>query len=163
MMLMREASRYRLETWRGYGAWYECALLSGTPDTSLLSPPRGLLLDTLLTIRPALSGTDEYPSITTGWCAPEKLRIWAERLLSESPVDSDGRAEQILTRSLELAQQQSALAWGLRTAISLGALMSRQGRKAQAGKLLRDVRGRFSEGSTTKDLRQATLLLESLG
>jgi predicted ATPase/DNA-binding winged helix-turn-helix (wHTH) protein len=161
-MLMREASRYRLETWRGYGAWYECALLSGTPDPSLLSPPRGLLLDTLLTIRPALGGTDEYPPIT-GWCAPEKLRIWAERLLSESPVDSDGRAEQILTRSLELAQQQSALAWGLRTAISLGALMSRQGRKAQAGKLLRDMRGRFSEGSATKDLRQATLLLESLG
>jgi hypothetical protein len=174
-MLMREASRYRLETWRGYGAWYECALLTGTqsasditpravtPDPSLLSPPRGLLLDTLLTISPALIGIDEDLSITTGWSAPEKLRIRAERLLSDSPADSEGRAEQILTRSLEMAQQQNALAWSLRTAISLGALMSRQGRKAQASKLLRDVRSRFSEGVTTRDLRQATLLLESLG
>jgi hypothetical protein len=121
-----------------------------------------LLLDTLLTISPALIGIDEDLSITTGWGAPEKLRIRAERLLSDSPADSECRAERILTRSLEMAQQQNALAWSLRTAISLGALMSRQGRKAQASKLLRDVRSRFSEGVTTRDLRQATLLLESL-
>jgi hypothetical protein len=122
-----------------------------------------LLRDTLLTISPALSGNGEDRPITTGWCAPERLRIQAERLLVDPPADGDGRAEQILTRSLELAQQQGALAWGLRTAISLGTLMSRQGRKAQAGRLLRDVRGRFSEGLATKDFRQATLLLESLG
>jgi hypothetical protein len=174
-MLMREASRYRLETWRGYGEWYECALLTFTQsatdiprgvvtsDRSLPAPPRGLLLDTLQTINPALSSIDEDLSIPTGWCAPEKVRIQAERLLSDSPADGDGRAERLLTRSLQIAQQQSSLAWSLRTAISLGTLLNRQDRKAQASKLLWDVRRRFSEGFATRDLRRATRLLESLG
>jgi predicted ATPase/DNA-binding winged helix-turn-helix (wHTH) protein len=174
-MLMREANRYRLDTWRGYGEWYECALLTFsqstgditqrvvTSDIPLPSSPRGLLLDTLQTINPALSDVDEDLSIITGWCAPEKVRIQAERLLNDSPTDSDGRAERILKRSLQMAQQQSALAWTLRAAISLGTLLSRQDRKSQASKLLRDVRGRFSEGFATRDFQQATRLLESLG
>jgi hypothetical protein len=67
-----------------------------------------------------------------------------------------------LRRSLKAAEQQNALAWTLRTAISLGALWSQKGQQAQARTLVSEVRARFSEGFSTRDLREATSFLEGL-
>jgi predicted ATPase len=66
-------------------------------------------------------------------------------------------------RSLKTAEQQNALAWTLRTAVSLGALWSQQGQKGEAIRLVSGVRARFSEGFSTRDLREATSFLEGLG
>jgi hypothetical protein len=173
--LLREADRYRLGYWRMYGEWYQLALTaltgaakqkrvceapSAIPPTT---PPRGLLLDTMLTIAPGLSGVDARSSKASGWSAPETLRIQAQALLRDSSLDAHGRAEEILMRSLKTAEQQNALAWTLRTAISLGALWSQQGQEGQAIRLVSGVRARFSEGFSTRDLREATSFLEGLG
>lgn len=133
---------------------------STNPPTT---PPRGLLLDTMLTIAPGLSGVDARSSGATGWSAPETLRIQAQDLLRDSSLDADGRAEEILMRSLKMAEQQNALAWTLRAAISLGALWSQKGQKGQASRFVSEVRARFSEGFSTRDLREATSFLEGLG
>ena len=173
--LLREADRYRLGYWRMYGEWYQLALtaLTGAANQKRMceapstipptTPPRGLLLDTMLTIAPGLRGVDARSSKASGWSAPETLRIQAQALLQDSSLDAHGRAEEILMRSLKTAEQQNALAWTLRTAISLGALWSQQGEEVQAIRLVSGVRARFSEGFSTRDLREATSFLEGLG
>jgi predicted ATPase/DNA-binding winged helix-turn-helix (wHTH) protein len=173
-MLMRVSNRYRLDYWRGFGEWYQRALAAGltTPEEigehsspvvgPPVPPPRGLLLDTMLTINPWVCGVDLRASTETGWAGPEKLRVQAQYLLRESPLDEGGRAEDILMRSLQAAQRQNALAWSLRSAISLGSLWRRKGQQVQAGRLLHETRGRFSEGSATGDLRRASILLDEL-
>jgi hypothetical protein len=173
-MLMRVSNRYRLDYWRGYGEWYQRALAAGLATSEEngerpspvvappVPPPRGLLLDTMLTINPWVCGVDPSSSIATGWAAPEKLRVQAQYLLRDSPLDEGGRAENTLMRSLQVAQEQSALAWSLRSAISLGSLWRRKGQQVQASRVLHEMRGRFSEGATTGDLRRATTLLEEL-
>jgi predicted ATPase len=175
MRLLREADRYRLDYWRMYGEWYRRALAAPTEatnqkaaaeaasTTSPTTPPRGLLLDTMLTIAPGLSGVDAHASKASGWSAPEVLRVQAQGVLRDSSIDGDGRAEEALRRSLKTAEQQHALAWTLRTAISLGTLWSQKGQKAQARSLVSEVRARFSEGFSTRDLREATSFLEGLG
>jgi len=173
--LLREADRYRLDYWRMYGEWYQRALAvpSEAPNqkrehlapstSSPMTAPRGLLLDTMLTIAPALSGIDARSSNASGWSAPEALRVQAQGVLRDSSFDGDGPAEEILRRSLKTAEHQNALAWTLRTAISLGALWSEKGRKAEARSLVSDVRARFSEGFSTRDLREAASFLERFG
>jgi adenylate cyclase len=50
---------------------------------------------------------------------------------------------------------------GLRAATSLGCLWQRQGKGADAGRLLAEVYGWFTEGFDTPDLREAKSLLEA--
>jgi predicted ATPase/DNA-binding winged helix-turn-helix (wHTH) protein len=175
MRLLREADRYRLGYWRMYGEWYQRALAAPTEaanqkaaaeaafTTSPITPPRGLLLDTILTINPGLGGVDARSSNASGWSAAETLRVQAQGMLRDSSLDPDGRAEELFRRSLKTAEQQNALAWTLRTAISLGALWSKKGQTAQARSLVSEVRARFSEGFSTRDLQEAAAFLEGLG
>jgi predicted ATPase len=91
---------------------------------------------------------------------PEMMRIKGE-LLASGPHLSE--AEDWFLRSLDLAREQSALAWELRTATSLAHLWARQGRSDEARRILRPVYDRFTEGFDTPDLRAAKRLLEQLG
>jgi predicted ATPase len=90
---------------------------------------------------------------------PEMMRIKGELLASgqHSP-----EAENWFSRSIDLAREQSALAWELRTATSLGHLWARQGRCDEATRVLRPVYDRFTEGFDTLDLRAAKRLLDEL-
>jgi predicted ATPase len=90
---------------------------------------------------------------------PEAMRIKAE-LLASGPHSSE--AEYWFSRSLDLAREQSALAWELRTATSLAHLWARQGRGDEATRVLRPVYDRFTEGFDTLDLRAAKGLLDDL-
>jgi predicted ATPase len=90
---------------------------------------------------------------------PETMRIKAE-LLASGPHSSE--AEPWFSRSLDLAREQSALAWELRTATSLGHLWARQGRCDEATRVLRPVYERFTEGFETADLSAAKRLLGEL-
>jgi len=90
---------------------------------------------------------------------PEIMRIKGE-LLASGPHLSE--AEYWLSRSLDLARDQSALAWELRTATSLAHLRARQGRGDEAPRILRPVYDRFIEGFDTLDLRAAKRLLDEL-
>jgi predicted ATPase len=90
---------------------------------------------------------------------PEMMRIKGE-LLASGPHSCE--AENWFSRSIDLAREQSALAWELRTTTSLAHLWARQGRGDEAASVLRPVYGRFTEGFDTPDLRAAKLLLDQL-
>jgi len=90
---------------------------------------------------------------------PETMRIKAELLASRQ---HSSEAESWFSRSLDLAREQSALAWELRTATSLAHLRVRQGRADEAARGLRSVYYRFTEGFDTFDLRAAKCLLDKL-
>jgi predicted ATPase/DNA-binding winged helix-turn-helix (wHTH) protein len=90
---------------------------------------------------------------------PEMMRIKGEILASGS---RSCEAETWFSRSLDLAREQSALAWELRTATSLAHLRVRQDRGDEARRLLRPVYDRFTEGFDTPDLKTAKRLLDEL-
>jgi predicted ATPase/DNA-binding winged helix-turn-helix (wHTH) protein len=90
---------------------------------------------------------------------PEVMRIKGEILTSRS---HSCQAETWFSRSMDLAREQSALAWELRTATSLAHLWARQGRGDEATRVLRPVYDRFTEGLDTPDLRAARCLLAEL-
>ena len=92
----------------------------------LLAPPRrtsAAAADMLATLAAECLGPQQLERAeggTVGWCAPEILRVHAERLASDPT--RRGQAEALLLRSLELSRQQGAAAWTLRAASSLAAL-----------------------------------------
>jgi predicted ATPase/DNA-binding winged helix-turn-helix (wHTH) protein len=90
---------------------------------------------------------------------PEMMRIKGEFLASTSHASD---AAHWLSRSLNLAREQSALAWELRTATSLARLQARQCHFEEARCVLQPVYDRFTEGFDTPDLRIARGLLEQL-
>ena len=90
---------------------------------------------------------------------PELQRIRGEVL--EKTGDERG-AEEAFRRSIELADQQSALSWRLRASMSLARLQSRQGRREEAREALAETYARFSEGFDTADLKAAERLLATL-
>jgi predicted ATPase/DNA-binding winged helix-turn-helix (wHTH) protein len=90
---------------------------------------------------------------------PEVMRIKGEILASGAEASE---AETWFSRSLDLAREQSALAWELRTATSLAHLLARQGRCDEATRVLRPVYDRFTEGFDTPDLRAAKRFLGKL-
>jgi hypothetical protein len=90
---------------------------------------------------------------------PEMMRIKGEIVASRSHF---GAAETWFSRSIDLAREQSALAWELRTATSLAQLWASQGRGDEASRVLRPVYERFTEGFDTPDLRAAKRLLDEL-
>ncbi len=71
----------------------------------------------------------------------------------------DSAWEQTLRQSLDLAEQQSALSWQLRTAVCLLRLSSRHGDGIEARERLANVYSRFAEGFDTADLRVAQAVL----
>ncbi len=90
---------------------------------------------------------------------PELQRIRGEIL--EKTADERG-AEEAFCRSIELADQQSALSWRLRASMSLARLQFRQGRRGEAREVLSETYARFSEGFDTADLKAAERLLATL-
>ena len=96
------------------------------------------------------------------WCSAELFRVKGEILLQISTANAAAEAERYFLRSLELAQQQHALAWELRAATSLAHLRLRQGRGAEAKQSLKPVYDRFIEGFETADVRAACALLDQL-
>jgi predicted ATPase len=76
--------------------------------------------------------------------------------------DVAATAHDAFLRSLELARQQGALAWELRTATSLALRLREQDRPEEAHRLLGDVYNRFTEGNETADLKRARRFMDQL-
>lgn len=93
------------------------------------------------------------------WYLPEMLRIKGEILLRIG-VD-EAEAEARFREALDVAQQQGALLWELRSATSL-ARMLRRDRSKEARQILAPVYSRFTEGFDATDLRAARVTLETL-
>jgi predicted ATPase/DNA-binding winged helix-turn-helix (wHTH) protein len=102
----------------------------------------GRVSEGLTEIDAALCGAEESGSL---WCMPELLRIKGELT----------RTEGYFVRSLNLAREQKALTWELRSATSLGRLWWERGKCADAIALVQNVYDKFVEGFDTIDLRAA--------
>jgi predicted ATPase len=89
----------------------------------------------------------------------EILRIKGWLLVQKG--DPEG-AERAYLASLDWARRQQAKSWELRTATSYARLMRDQGQVDEAYELLAPVYGWFTEGSGTKDLKEAKQLLDEL-
>ncbi len=87
-----------------------------------------------------------------------RLRGWVLLLLHRHK-----EAERVLLRSLEVAREQRARSWELRTAMTLSTLFADTARTAQARDLLVPVYAWFQEGFDSPDLRRARDLLKKLG
>jgi predicted ATPase/DNA-binding winged helix-turn-helix (wHTH) protein len=92
---------------------------------------------------------------------PELLRIKGD-LLASAPRPRMAQAENYFMRSLELAAQQSALAWELRAATNLALCWSEQGHFDKARDVLARIYDRFTEGFERSDLKAAKRLLDEL-
>jgi hypothetical protein len=91
------------------------------------------------------------------WSIAELYRVKGELIILEG-----GRGEDHFHRSLEWAERQGALAWKLRTAISL-ARRWRDSEKAREGYgLLSQTYEAFSEGFETADLKTARQLMTEM-
>ena len=94
------------------------------------------------------------------WVLAELLRL---RAASERMLGRDGDAEALLRESLKSARETGALAWQLRTAYDLAALLKDRGAQADAIQVLAPIFRKFDDGSDTVDLINARRLLTQLG
>jgi class 3 adenylate cyclase/predicted ATPase len=92
----------------------------------------------------------------------ELYRMQGELIFSEGGRTAATEAENLLLKSLDIAQEQNALSWELRTATSLARLWQTVGRRAQAADLLLPTLRQFSEGLSTPDMRDAIQLAHQL-
>lgn len=90
----------------------------------------------------------------------ELLRI--KGLTLQAMGKPDAIVEETLQQALELARQQSAKTFELRTAAALARRWQKQGKSIEGFNLLKEVYDWFSEGFDSVDLREATELLEEL-
>ncbi len=96
------------------------------------------------------------------WSEAELHRLEGQILLVRDGLDAGGEAETCFRRSLDIAHEQSAKSWELRTATSLARLWAEQGRRSEAHDLLASIYGWFTEGFDTPDLKDAKALLDEL-
>jgi predicted ATPase len=116
-------------------------------------PAEGLIpLDKALKIVGPSSGN----LLSSGLC-----RLKGDLLLALSP-ENPAEAEAWFQQALEVAQERQARMMELRAAISLSRLWREQGKAEQGRRLLSDSYGRFTEGFTTADLKEARALLADL-
>jgi class 3 adenylate cyclase/tetratricopeptide (TPR) repeat protein len=90
---------------------------------------------------------------------PEVLRLKGWTLMLQGKLAD---AERELQRSLDVARQQEAKSWELRSATTFARLLSGSGRCEAARALLTPICDWFTEGFDTHDLKEARALLEQL-
>jgi hypothetical protein len=132
----------------------------------LLRDPRCDLpdLEMLGTFIEELAGAEAIRRAETdqaGWCAGEILRAKGVIALKQDASNAVA-AEGLFRLSLDMARQQGALSWELRSAMSAARLLQAQGRVGEARDLLAPVHARFTEGFGTADLVAASRLLNDL-
>lgn len=94
----------------------------------------------------------------------ELRRLRGELLLVRDGLAAAGEALECFRRAIQLGREKGALAWQLRTAMSLVRLRKRQGETyaeelAEARACLREVYARYTEGFAFPDLQDAAALI----
>jgi class 3 adenylate cyclase/predicted ATPase len=95
------------------------------------------------------------------WYEPELYRLKGALLLQQS-ADNQAEAETCFHHALNIARNQQAKSFELRSAMSLSRLRQQQGKRQEAYDLLAPVYGWFTEGFGTADLKDAKSLLDEL-
>ena len=161
--LAEHAARHRLSRWALYARHFAYRLAERDSGREIGGgAPEGLIAHTLLSFGRGGPLVVDACLESNSWCAPEQMRIQAEQALATSGSSSFDGAESMLLASLHLAERQNALAWRLRTAISLASLWRLADRSSEAARLLSSVYALFAEGHNSADLRKAQHLLKTL-
>jgi predicted ATPase len=100
----------------------------------------------------------------------ELYRLKGELTLAQSRVQSlesrvqslESEAEECFQKAIDIARKQSAKSLELRAVVSLSRLWQKQGKRAEAHKILAEIYGWFTEGFDTADLKEAKALLAEL-
>jgi predicted ATPase len=79
-----------------------------------------------------------------------------------SPDPDAAKAQTYFERALIVAHRQQAKSWELRATMSMARLWRDQGKPQHARELLAPIYGWFTEGFETRDLKEATALLDVL-
>jgi predicted ATPase len=95
------------------------------------------------------------------WQESDLYRIAGDLALM-SPEPDAAMAQVHYDRALPLAREQKAKSWELRAAMSVARLWSDRGRRREALDLLVPIRGWFSDGFATPDLKEADTLLAEM-
>jgi hypothetical protein len=174
-LLLEQSANLSLNYWEAWRQCYEQVMLLGEDDGSVAFENRLLSLkasvvspiyvDMLGTLREGLAGPEAIAraeSGRAGWATPEILRDKAVSILKQGVPNAAPAAEAVLIGSLEIARQQGAHSWELRTATTLARLWQQQRRVAEARDLLKPVYDWFDEGFTTTDLLAARQFLDDL-
>jgi predicted ATPase len=93
----------------------------------------------------------------------EIYRLQGEITLAQGGLTAAPDGEQLLQQALDVAREQNALSWELRSAISLARLQRDTGRHDQAAQLILPVCRKFGEGYQTDDMSEAARLMDELG
>ena len=93
--------------------------------------------------------------------AAELYRLKGEALLSRG-APFEAQAQACFEQAIAIARQQEAKSWELRAVTSLARLLAQRGRRDDAGAMLAEIYGWFTEGFDTPDLKDAKALLEEL-
>ncbi len=148
--------------WHTWGPFYEAVL--GASDAKALESALAVMtinsmeldhVPTLTAYLPA-AAVERIEAGFAGWNRPEIYRLQGVR--SQAASDMTG-AQTLFTRALDVAREQSALAWELRAATNLADLWRLQDRREDAYALLSGVLDRFTEGLEDTDALTARRLL----
>jgi class 3 adenylate cyclase/predicted ATPase len=145
-----------ITTWRSTGAtvWlpiFHMGLATAHAELSQFEDARRCV-DEALTI---IEATNER------WCEAESNRIAGEIALRFPHADV-AKAQAHFERALTISRKQHAKSWELRAAMSMARLWQGHGRRSDSRDLLASVYSWFTEGFGTPDLKQCTVLLDSL-
>ena len=86
----------------------------------------------------------------------------APNLKPQAPMGEMKEAEGYFLKAIDIAQRQQAKSLELRASTSLARLWQSQGKQHEAHRVLSKVYNWFTEGFDTKDLQEATALIEEL-
>lgn len=92
----------------------------------------------------------------------ELYRLKGEQLILADGPGAVEEAEKLFLQSLDIARNQQAKSWELRTATNLARMRVQQGKTDDAVDLLQAVYDWFTEGFDTPDLKEARALLDGL-
>jgi tetratricopeptide (TPR) repeat protein len=94
----------------------------------------------------------------------ELYRVKGDLLMQATPAvpNAAAEAESCFRQAIEIARHQRAKWWELRATTSLGRLLAKQDRRAEACGMLAKIYDWFTEGFDTADLKDAKALLDEL-
>jgi predicted ATPase len=167
--LVEHAARYDYLYWQHWGGLFQALLarsgepLSASVQAVLQPAQQTKFRDHIGTFDSEYLAHDALARVeagTVGWCAPEVLRIEAEREMRAGALDA---AALWVGRALALARAQGALAWELRAAMTAARLSKLTRYPLHGRQVLESVYDRFNEGFLTRDLQAARQLLQRHG
>ena len=144
-------------SYRATGSELGAALIMVGLASSYLNADR--TEEVLTTVAQGLANTERTGARLSN---AELYRLKGEALL-RSKSDFEREAHSCFKTAIATALSQGARAWQLRATTSLARLLTTQGHRDEARRMLADIYGGFTEGFDTADPKDAKTLLDELG